>query len=131
MGRSIVAVIAGMFLGGVVIGITELIGHVMFPLPAGVDLENLDHHDLSWGNLIAVLVAWGCGALTAGVAATWIAEIKRYRYGIIAAWPLMLSSVAMVNMIPSPTWFAVIGVGLYLPVSTCGAWLICRTYDRS
>ena len=115
--RGIVASIVGVVVAGFVVGGVEALGHMIFPPPEGLDLNNPD--DLAQlmtviplGAKIAVMVAWFVGALVGALAAGWIGKGKIP--GWVVAGFMLIASVATTQMFPHPVWM--VGGAVILPV---------------
>ena len=66
--RQILGVLAGVIVGGLIVFCVELVGHSLFPPPAGTDLSNPDDMNqlistLPMSALVIVLVGWLLGSL--------------------------------------------------------------------
>src|SRR5258708_1184073 len=86
--RIVAAVIAGLFVGCVVIMLVEMVGHAFFPLPSDIYVHDgqsvgqvLDQ--ISRGALIFVMVAWSLGTFAGSAVATWLAPAARAACGIV------------------------------------------------
>ena len=120
--RNILAVIAGVIVGGAAnMGIIMISG-TLVPLPEGVDPNNLESikENLHLYQPIHFLMPWlahamgaFCGALVASLLA--VSHKMAIAMGI-AAWT-MVGGIAACFMIPAPAWFMVSDLALaYLPM---------------
>lgn len=117
MVRGILASIAGVVIAGITVGLVESLGHMIFPPPEGLDLNNPDDLEtlmtvIPLGAKIAVLVAWFVGALAGILAAGWIGR------GTIPGWVvaafMLIASVVTTQMFPHPIWM--IAGAVVLPI---------------
>lgn len=117
LARGILAVVAGVLLGVLVIGLVEYLGHALFPPPADIDTN--DPADLArlWEVIpiqskLMVVAAWFLGSLAGACAA--IAIARR----LLPAWTVGLIIAAMglwtSQMFPHPPWMVV--AALVLPL---------------
>jgi hypothetical protein len=121
--RNVLAVIAGVVIGGVVnMGIITLSG-TLIPPPEGVnpnDLESIKanihlyqpiHFLMPW---LAHALGSFCGALIASL----LAASRKMAFAIgIGGWT-MVGGIAAAYMIPAPTWFIVADLALaYIPMA--------------
>lgn len=126
--RSVVAVVSGVVLGGLVIGLVEAVGHQVFPLPEGVDPADPEAlarviGELPVGALLFVPLAWALGSVAAGWLAARIASRAQVAHAVIAGSLLLVAGVVNLAMIPHPTWLAVLGVAVFLPAAYFGGLL--------
>lgn len=118
--RSFLAVLVGVLAGGLVIAAVEALGHAAFPLPAGADPQHLQPGDVPLPAFVAVLVAWALGAFVGG----WVAAAVATRTAaIVVGGILMLAGLANLVAIPSPLWFWVIGLLVFVPSALLGSRL--------
>lgn len=115
--RGIIAGIVGVLVAGITVGLVEAIGHMIFPPPADLDLNNPDDLErlmsvIPLGAKIAVLVAWFIGALVGALVAGWIG--KGPKPGWVVAAFMIVASVVTTQMFPHPVWM-VVGA-LVLPI---------------
>lgn len=115
--RNILAAVAGVIVAGLVVGIVEAVGHLIFPPPAGLDITNPDDQArlmeiIPLGAKIAVVVAWFMGALAG------IATARKISNRSWPAWvPMLLmiaASVWTTTLFPHPVWMVVCAVVLPL-----------------
>lgn len=133
--RKILAVLTGIVLGMLVIGLIEALGHRLFPVPQEVTqaYENQDTEALlaliSPKMLLFVLLAYVAGSFVAGIVSAWIGRSKDL--SLIAGVVLMLGGAITVFMIPHPLWFIVISLSVYIPFALLGGWLILKFFTES
>ena len=106
--RSILAVLAGVIVGFLALGLVDYVGHLFYPLPAGLerDLEGLKTYMASApvGALLMVLLAWTWGTLSGGwVAARIAGRSHALHAGIVGALVILVFVIANMVMLPHPT----------------------------
>lgn len=115
--RQILAMVAGIVVGGMVIGLTEALGHALFPLPAGFDASNPRDLERLWDVMAVpskamVVAAWFAGPLAGACAA--IAIARR----ILPAWIVGVAIAGLglwtTRMFPHPDWMLASAVVLPL-----------------
>lgn len=129
MGRSIIAVVLGIILGGIVVGLVEYVGHLVYPAPAGIDMRNPEAlktyaANAPVGALLFVILAWALGSLTGGWLAAFIARQSRSQHALIVGGVLMIFGIINMLMIPHPVWFWIVGILVFLPAAYIGARLV-------
>ncbi|MEQ9316660.1 MAG: hypothetical protein RLN72_12475 [Henriciella sp.] len=127
--RSILSVIVGIVVAGLVVLVTEIIGHLIFPPPEGTDLSDPEAlaaimDEIPLGAKIAVLVAWFLGVLAGCFAALRISRGTAWTGLAVAA--VMLAMMAMtLATIPHPVWM-VVGAVLVTAIGWAGAARLAR-----
>jgi hypothetical protein len=129
MGRSILAVLAGVFLGVVVISTVQAIGHAVYPPPPDLDPTNVEAFkaavaNMPAGALIFVLLAWALGAFAGGGLSAWLARRSHMLHALIAGAVLLVNGIISLVMIPHPLWVTVAGVLVFLPAAYVGSRLV-------
>ncbi len=129
MGRSILAVVAGLVLGVVIIAAVEYMSHMAYPPPPGLDMKDPEAMkamvaNLPVGALLFLLLAWALGSFGGGWLAARLSQRLQMRHAMIVGALLMLAGIMNMIMIPHPTWLWVLGITVYLPAAYLGARLI-------
>ncbi len=125
MFRKILAVLAGLLTGGTLILLMESGGRWLHPLPDNIkpdDTNALISHAVSApvSSKLWVLSGWALAAMVGGFVATWVSRERRNSSAMtMAGIFLVLSAVNMV-VIPSPWWFWLLGISLWIPLSLFG-----------
>ncbi len=112
--RNILAVIAGILGGGLIVGLIQSVGHRLYGTT-----ESIDRYDtaamtefiesLPLEALLFVLVAHAFGAFMAGLIASKLAETSKFSLGCIAAGFIVLGALMSMFMIPGqPIWLKII-----------------------
>ena len=121
--RNILAVIAGVVLGMIAnMGIIMLSGSVI-PPPEGVnpsDMESIkaNMHLFETKHFIMPFLAHAVGSFVGAFVAALFAATHKMKFAIgLGVWTLV-GGIMAANMIPSPTWFIVVDLGLaYIPTA--------------
>lgn len=109
--RTVLATIAGILIGGIIIAVVEMIGHMIYPPPSGVDMKDPEQvkaimGTIPFGAKFAVLIAWFLGILGGGIAGVLISQRKALPATIVAL-VLLAGAIATMFMIPHPVWMIV------------------------
>ena len=130
MVRNVLALVLGLILGGIANMALVTVSTVMNPLPEGVvpnDLEavreHMLEHPMPTGALLMVLAAHSGGSFVSGLVCGLVARRRWYRaaFGMGVLW--MCGGIYMLTVLPSPPWFAVADVLLYVPAALAGVQL--------
>lgn len=127
MGRTLLAVIAGLVVMWLTIFALEFAGQAMFPPPAGLDPKN--HADLAaivaqapTGALVMLVVAWVAGAFTGGFTAAKISQKHKRGAAVAVALFVMAGVCGMIFLVPDhPVWLSALGLILPIPVALLAA----------
>lgn len=127
--RNVLAVIIGLFTGGIVNMALVVIGPHVIPPPPGVDLTNAQSlaasiHLLQPRHFLFPFLAHALGTLVGALVAYLIAANGRrwlaYGIGILS----LAGGIAAARMIPAPAWFVTLDlVAAYLPMAALAACL--------
>jgi hypothetical protein len=126
MVRKILAVVAGVVVGAVVVWVVQLLGHRVVPLPAGMDPTNMESVRAHMAEIPAaafgfVLLGYVLGALVGGYTAARIGRAPRLALAVGAI--LMVFGILNVVLIPHPLWFTVATFIVFLPAAWLGGRL--------
>ena len=131
VGRSVLAVLAGAIVAGVLIAIAESISVMTYPMPPGVDPH--DHaamrehiQSLPIGAFAFVLVAWSIGAFGGSWVAARLAGRARLTHGLVVGGLFLCCGILTMLMIPHPWWMWVGGILALGGCSYLGARLAIR-----
>ncbi len=125
--RTILAPLAGLLLGGLVVVLVEAGGHLLFPPPEGVDLTDPAslatlRAQMPPEGLVTVLAAWFLGTF-AGVWTALRVHPERARWPGYAVAALLAAGAAYtIAALPHPTWF----IGLAALVYVVATWAAFR-----
>jgi hypothetical protein len=136
--RGILAVVLGVIAGGVFNMALVTLSHVAYPLPEDIDPNDfaafrahVETHGLPAGALLIVLAAHGGGSFVSGLVCGLIAKRPWYLAATILGILWTCGGVAMLMMLPAPTWFAIADVVLYVPAALVGVKLGGAMTSRS
>ncbi len=129
--RSVAAVVLGLLVGMIVIGLIEMVSILIFPLPVGLNMNDpaavkAAMANIPRGALLLVLLAWVLGTLASSGVAVLIARRAPWVYATILGIFFLLCAVANMLMIPHPAWFWALSLVLFLPAAFLGAFLVPR-----
>ena len=122
--RSILGLVLGLAVAILTVWLLQMIGHTVWPLPEGLDLEDsaamAEHVKAApIGSLILVLAGYIVGTFDGVFLGCWIGTAKRYMSAVVIGGLMLVATITNLIMIPHPLWFsasALIGI----PVA---AWL--------
>lgn len=126
MARDILAVLVGVVIGVLSIGIFESVIHQMFPVPQEVTqaIENQDSLsamvNMPAELLLWILAAYALGSFIGGFSASLVG--KRLMVSLVAGMILMLGGAINVFMIPHPFWFILSSLSVYVPAGLIGGF---------
>jgi len=125
--RSVLGVVAGVLVGGVLISGVEVISSQFYPLPAGAasDPQALASHirSLPAGAFAWVLSAWMIGTLAGAWIAARIAGRKHLVHGVIIGTVFLAFGIANMLMLPHPAWVWVCGIVIFMMAGYMGGRL--------
>ncbi|MDM7922741.1 MAG: hypothetical protein QUS14_10615 [Pyrinomonadaceae bacterium] len=132
MVRSILAVIAGFFVGGIVnMGIIT-VGPMIIPPPAGADMTTAEGLKaampmLEAKHFIAPFLAHALGTLVGAAVAALISVSHKFTVAMIVGVVTLLGGIAAATMIPAPMWFIALDlIVAYIPMAWIGWKLAAR-----
>lgn len=113
--RGLVAVVAGLVAAFAVVFVCEALGHMLYPPPPGLDINNPDDQKrmmevIPTGAKVAVVIAWFLGTLAGSLVAVKIGQRPFYAW-VIAAITILLGIITTM-MFPHPVWMIVAAVVL-------------------
>ena len=137
VGRNILAVVAGIFVGSVVNMALVSIGPVIVPLPEGADVsttEGLREAMKSFGpaNFIFPFLAHALGTLVGAFVAAKVAASHPMKFAIGIGVFFLLGGITAVTMFGGPIWFILCDLLLaYIPMGYLGGILAGGTRPAS
>ncbi len=129
--KKIIAVPAGVLVGGLGIYLIETLGHKLYPLPAGIDRNDMDAMasyvpTAPFMALFFVILAYAVGALLSGYISTKVAADGKVIYALICGLVFLLQTIYMMYIMPTSAWFWVAGILVWSLV-----WVGYRLADNS
>ena len=128
--RKILAVLIAVVAGSVFNMTIVTLSHTVYPLPEGIDPNDFDAfrahveaNGMPTGAMLMVLVAHAGGSFVSGLLCGLIAKRSWYVAAVALGLLWMCGGIAMLMMLPSPIWFAVADVVLYVPAALLGVRL--------
>jgi hypothetical protein len=134
--RSVLAVIVGAVLGGVVNMTIVVLGPRVIPVPAGVDMTTAEGVAaamplLEPKHFIAPFLAHALGTLVGAIAAYLIAANYKNICAYIVGVLFLIGGVTACFLIPAPAWFMALDlIVAYIPMAWLGI-MIGRGLQRS
>lgn len=125
MKRNIISVIVGIITAGLIFTIVETINMKLHAFPSDlnhndkVGLKNYFSHlpMLFWA---LVLFGWAIGSFVCGFLIRLISKSESTKLPLIAGAILTLTAVINFLSFPHPTWFVIIGLVLFIPMTFFG-----------
>jgi hypothetical protein len=120
--RSLGAVLLGAVAATLLVLAIETVGHLVFPPPAGLDLNDPEQRrtfmaQLPLGAFVFVLVGWGIGTLAGSWLAARVAGQAPLVHGLVVGALFLLTAIATMLMLPHPLWFWITALFLF-PLSS-------------
>lgn len=127
--RVIIAIVAGVFAGGIANMSLIMISGSIIPPPEGAittTMEGLQAslHLFEPRHFIMPFLAHALGAVVGAVVVSLIVRKHKMKFAIgIGAW-FMIGGIVNILILPSPLWFTVVDLGLaYIPMAIIGGKL--------
>lgn len=127
-GRTVLASVAGLFAGIVVVALVETVAHALFPAPPfPVDPDPaalqafLDSVPL--GSKLLVVLGWALGGFVAGLAGAVAAKGGWRVAGLASGVSFALLTLGALTSLPHPLWMWIGGVLLPFPAAWLGRGL--------
>ena len=133
--KNLLAVLAGIVIGGFVNMGLIMMGSQIIPPPAGVnvvDMESLraSMHLFEPRHFIVPFLAHALGALVGAAIAARFAASHAMKFALGVGIFFMIGSIVNVFMLPAPAWFSVLDlVGAYVPMAWLGGRLASKANE--
>ena len=137
VGKNILAVVAGVVVGGFVNMALVNIGPSVVPLPEGADISTMENLRDSMKfftpiNFIFPFLAHALGTLAGAFVAAKFAASHYVKLAMGIGVFFLMGGIAAVSMLGGPLWFSVADLLLaYIPMSYLGATLAGRTRSKT
>ena len=129
MFRRFFSVLIGVVAGAMVTSAFEIVASEFHPLPKDFNMNDpmaVAAHAKS-APLIAffiVLGGWTMAAFVAGLVSTALSKDKKKSYALICAILFIAFTIYNLYSIPSPIWFWIVGLILWIPMALVGRRII-------
>jgi hypothetical protein len=129
MAKRILAVLAGILTGFVIVFIGDATTHKMHPPPPGIEnmsRETLGEYVTTIPTLILVVMVifWLLSSFLGAMVAALIARSNWRGVALITGAILMAAALANLAFIPHPTWMLIVAIVGYLPAAYLGGYLV-------
>ncbi len=116
--KRVLAVLAGLVVGVLVIFLAEAIEMAIFPPPANFNPNDPEQLKALMANapalsLVLVLIGYFLGAFVGGMVATTIIKGTTWMPALIVGAVLTVLGLINLIAIPHPIWFTISGLGIY------------------
>ena len=134
--RNILAVIAGLILGGIVNMAIIAISGSIIPPPAGADMTTMEGIKaamplLEPRHFLMPFLAHALGTFVSALVAALIAASHQMKLAIGIGVFSLLGGITAVMMIPAPLWFNVLDlVAAYIPMGYLGGKLVAKNSEE-
>ena len=131
MKRNIFSMFLGVLSGFFIIFLMEIVSHIIYPQPAGLDIKDMDAIRAFTSTAPAIVfvllvLSYSLGALVGGLVTAAIAAQNKISKAITAGGILMGVGVYNLFLIPHPVWTIIISIFLFIPCSYLGGYLGVR-----
>lgn len=126
MVRNILAVILAFFAGGLCVLTLETVGHRIYPLPAGLDTNDMEQiakyvSTAPLGALLFVLLAQSAGSFAGGFVTAIVGSSRLWLLAIIYGVLALLMAGLNVILIPHPLWMTALALAFPIPIALAGS----------
>lgn len=124
--KNILAVLAGVIIGGTVnMGLIMISGSII-PPPEGVNPANMESlkaniHLFEAKHFIMPFLAHAFGTLAGAFITTKLAATSHLKMALVIGFWFLIGGIMAANMLPAPTWFTALDlIVAYIPMSLLG-----------
>jgi hypothetical protein len=134
--RNVLAVVAGIVIGGLVNMAIITLFASLIPPPPGVDVTNTESlskgiHLFEPRHFVMPFLAHALGTLVGALAAYMIAASHKARFGYAIGLVFLVGGISASFMIPAPAWFIALDLlAAYLPMAWLGVQIGKRMQTR-
>ncbi|GMQ82414.1 MAG: hypothetical protein BMS9Abin05_1866 [Rhodothermia bacterium] len=117
--RRALGIVAGLVTGFILVYVLEMIGHLIFPPPEGIEMMSREEitrimAEIPFGGLVSVVIAWFFGTLGAAFVATRVGQDSTMTAAyIIGSFEIGFGAINFYS-IPHPTWMIVTGLAAFV-----------------
>jgi hypothetical protein len=129
--KNILAVVAGLVVGGALNMAIIMISGSIIPPPEGVDNTTMEGlkagmHLFQPKHFILPYLAHALGTFVGALLAAIIAATHKMKFALSIGIFFLLGGIANVIMLPSPVWFTITDLGIYLPMGFLAGKLVVK-----
>ena len=129
--KYVLPVVVGSMSGMILITLGEYGLHLMYPLPKGTDLYDVDSVAKYIGGLpsaafVTELIIYILASFFAGIISSLLSKRVSKRPPVVVGIVLTLAGLYNVLNLPQPTWFSIVSMLVYLPSAYSG-FLVVRS----
>lgn len=127
--KALASAFAGLVTAVVVILLLEMIGHAIYPMPAGMHDATPEQlgpimKSMPQGALVLVVLGWAVGVFAGALVAGLLS--RALRPPLVVGIVILAATVAMFFYVPHPAWVMAAGVALPLPLAYAAAKIAMR-----
>ncbi|MCW3104096.1 MAG: hypothetical protein JWO09_2536 [Bacteroidetes bacterium] len=135
MAKKILSTALGLIGGLFIIISLEVLGHVIYPMPAGMNLndpEAINAYTSAAPSIVFILLvlSYALGSLVGGLIASAMAPVNKMANAITVGGILMGLGAYNLFMIPHPVWTIIISIFLFIPCSYLGGYWGIKASSR-
>jgi len=129
--KNILAVVAGLVVGSALNMAIIMISGSIIPPPEGVDNTTMEGlkagmHLFQPKHFILPYLAHALGTFVGALLAAIIAATHKMKFALSIGIFFLLGGIANVIMLPSPVWFTITDLGIYLPMGFLAGKLVVK-----
>lgn len=133
--KSLIAVVAGVIVGGAVVFLVEALGSSLLSALTGIEpitaqgaaaLATVRPTE----SLLVVVLAYVLGPMSGGYIAARLAPVKRYVHAIAVGAVQLIFGVITLALFPHPEWFWIATLVVFIPAALAGAGLARQGHRR-
>lgn len=122
MGRTVLAVIAGLLAMAVVVFAVEALGHRLYPLPPDIDFDDSASVQsmvdaMPVAAKLLVVLGWALGSFVGAHIAVRLTPVHRRGAALSIGVAMVLLVAINASMIPHPAWMTALGLLLPIPLA--------------
>ncbi|MGI9272630.1 MAG: hypothetical protein ACR2QT_12700 [Woeseiaceae bacterium] len=130
--RDILAGVAGVAIAVLIVFLGEMLSHMVYPMPAGLDPQDAEAlrpyiASLPLGAFLMLIGAWVIATFVGSIVASWIGTAKAWIYPAVVGGVMFAATTANLIIIPHPHWFSAISLLAIL----ASAWLAFLVASRA
>lgn len=133
--RNLLAIVVGLFVGGVInMGFVSL-GPTFFPFPDGTDITTMEGLKASMTQMEPVhflfpYLGHALGTLVGAYTAARIAVSKNMLFALLIGAIFLAGGIRMIQLVGGPTWFCALDLLSYLPMGYLGGKMALKVINK-